>query len=220
MRTLITSDIHLGSRQSRATDFLAFLGALSAGDRLVLNGDVIMHFTREGSLPDGHAAVLEKLRAMSREREVIWLRGNNDRHFALRDPAAIIFAKDYLVDGMLYVAHGDRFDRLMPTLRCVLIPLRVVYEFCTRVVGTQTHVAAFAKRFPLVYNILNGHVARNAMAYARTHGLQAVTCGHTHHPEVREAGGIRYFNTGCWTEASARVLVVDGERISLQSARS
>jgi len=218
MRTLITSDIHLGSRQSRATDFLAFLGALSAGDRLVVYGDVIMRFTREGSLPDGHAAVLEKLRAMSREREVIWLRGNNDRHFALRDPAAIIFAKDYLVDGMLYVAHGDRFDRLMPMLRCVLIPLRVVYEFCTRVVGKTTHVASFAKRFPLVYNILNGHVARNAMAYARAQGLRAVTCGHTHYPEVREADGIRYFNTGCWTEDAARVLIVDGGSIDLREA--
>jgi UDP-2,3-diacylglucosamine pyrophosphatase LpxH len=220
MRTIITSDIHLGSRQSRAADFLAFLDALPAGDRLVLNGDVITHFAREGSLPAAHAAVLDKLRAMSREREVIWLRGNNDRHFELRDPAGIVFARDYVVDGRLYVAHGDRFDHLMPLLRGVLIPLRVVYEFCTRVVGKTTHVASFAKRFPFVYNVLNGHVARNAMAYARVQGLQAVTCGHTHHPEEREAGAVRYFNTGCWTEESARVLIVDGGSIYLQSASS
>ncbi len=221
MRTIITSDIHLGSRQSRAADFLAFLDGFPAGDRLVLNGDVITHFAREHTLPDGHAAVLDKLRETSHEREVIWLRGNNDRHFSLRDPAGIVFANDYLVDGMLYVAHGDRFDHLMPMLRCVLIPLRVVYEFCTRVVGRTTHVASFAKRFPLVYNILNGHVARNAVAYARAHGLRAVTCGHTHHPEEREAGGIRYFNTGCWTEDAARVLIVDGDTIYLsRPARS
>lgn len=215
MRTIITSDIHLGSRQSRAADFLAFLETLPAGDRLVLNGDVVTHFAREQALPDGHAAVLDKLRAMSREREVIWLRGNNDRHFTLRDPAGIFFANAYIVDGLLHVAHGDRFDRLMPMLRFVLIPMRVVYEFCTRVVGTTTHVASFAKRFPLVYNILNGHVARNAMAYARAQGLRAVTCGHTHHPEEREAGGIRYFNTGCWTEEAARVLIVDGADMRL-----
>ncbi len=216
MRTIITSDIHLGSRQSRAADFLAFLETLPAEDRLVLNGDVVTHFAREQALPEVHAAVLDKLRAMSREREVIWLRGNNDRHFTLRDPAGIVFANDYLVDGLLYATHGDRFDHLMPTLRFVLIPLRVVYEFCTRVVGKTTHVASFAKRFPLVYNVLNGHVARNATAYARTQGLRAVTCGHTHHPEERETGGIRYFNTGCWTEEAARVLVVDGDQMHLR----
>ncbi len=220
MRTIITSDIHLGARQSRAADFLAFLEALPAGDRLVLNGDVVTHFAREGSLPDGHASVLDKLRAMSREREVIWLRGNNDRHFTLLDPAGIRFANDYLVDGLLYVAHGDRFDHLMPTLRLVLIPLRVVYEFCTRVVGKRTHVASFVKRFPLIFKVLNGQVACNAMAYARAQGLRAVACGHTHHPEEREVGGIRYFNTGCWTEDAARVLVVDGSDMRLQSASS
>jgi len=215
MRTIITSDVHLGSRHCRAEAFLAFLEALPAGDRLVLNGDVVTHFAREQALPPAHAAVLDRLRAMSREREVIWLRGNNDRHFELLDPAGIVFADEYVVEGMLYVAHGDRFDHLMPTLRFVLIPLRVVYEFCTRVVGTTTHVASFAKRFPAVYNILNGHVARNAMAYARARGLRAATCGHTHHPEAREVDGIRYFNTGCWTEAAARELIVDGERMCL-----
>ncbi len=218
MRTIITSDIHLGSRQSRAADFLAFLETLPAGDRLVLNGDVVTHFAREQALPEVHAAVLDKLRAMSYGREVIWLRGNNDRHFTLHEPSGIRFSNDYIVDGMLYVAHGDRFDHLMPTLRFVLIPLRVVYEFCTRVVGKTTHVASFAKRFPLVYNVLNGHVARNAMAYARAQGLRAVTCGHTHHPEERETGGIRYFNTGCWTEEAARVLVVDGTDLHLREA--
>ncbi len=218
MRTIITSDIHLGARQSRAADFLAFLETLPAGDRLVLNGDVVTHFARESALPAGHAAVLDKLRAMSREREVIWLRGNHDRHFMLRDPAGIRFAPDYLVDGMLYVAHGDRFDHLMPMLRFALIPLRAVYEFCTRVVGKSTHVASFAKQLPIIYNILNGHVACNAIAYARTQGLQAAACGHTHHPEKREAGGIRYFNTGCWTEDAARVLVVDGQQMHLRAA--
>lgn len=218
MRTIITSDIHLGSRQSRAVAFLAILDTLSAGDRLVLNGDVATHFAREATLPPEHAAVLDRLRAMSQEREVIWLRGNNDRHFQLRDPGKIVFAHDYAVDNLLYVSHGDRFDHLMPAFRCVLIPLRVVYEFFTRVVGTRTHVASFAKRFPALYTILNGHVARNATAHARMHGFQAVTCGHTHHPEDRELAGVRYFNTGCWTENAANMLVVEGRQVTLQPA--
>jgi len=208
VQTVITSDIHLGSRQSRVSDFLTFLESLPPGVRLVLNGDVMTHHASEDSLPADHAAVLDRLRTMSFEREVIWLRGNNDRHFAMQDPGRIVFAKDYIVDKQLFVAHGDRFDHLMPMLRLVLIPLRLVYEFCTRVVGSTTHVASFAKRFPWVYNVLNGHVARNAVGYARQQGLSAVTCGHTHHPETSLHDGIQYFNTGCWTENAMRVLIV------------
>jgi UDP-2,3-diacylglucosamine pyrophosphatase LpxH len=219
MRTVVTSDVHLGSRQCRAEAFSAFLDALPAGDRLVLNGDVVTHFAQERDLPPVHAAVLDRLRAMSHARDIIWTRGNNDRHFEMHQPERILFAKDYAIDRSLYIAHGDRFDHLMPALRCVLIPLRVVYEFCTRVVGTETHVASFAKRFPLVYNILNGHVARNATAYAHAHGFGAVTCGHTHHPEERTTGGVRYLNTGCWTEDAARVVIVEGASVRLEPIR-
>lgn len=215
MRTVVTSDIHLGSRQCRAEAFSAFLEALPAGDRLVLNGDVVSYFSTETTLPPAHAAVLDRLRAMSYEREVVWTRGNNDRHFAMQDPGRLVFVNDFELEQTLYIAHGDRFDRLMPSLRFAMLPLRVVYEFCTRVVGSQTHVASFAKRFPAVYRILNGHVARNATAHARAHGFGAVTCGHTHHPEERRTGGIRYLNTGCWTENAARAVIVEGGTVRL-----
>lgn len=216
MRTVVTSDVHLGSRQCRAEAFLAFLEALPTGDRLVLNGDVVTHFAKETALPPTHAVVLERLRTMSYAREIVWTRGNNDRHFVMQDPGRIVFVNDYALDRNLYIAHGDRFDHLMPALRCVLIPLRVVYEFCTRVMGRKTHVASFAKHFPFVYNVLNGHVAHNATMYAKTHGFSAVTCGHTHHPEERIIGEVRYLNTGCWTEDAAWVVIEDGGIVSLR----
>ncbi len=219
MRTIVTSDIHLGSRQCRVEAFSAFLETLPPGDRLVLNGDVVTHFAKEMSMPPEHAAVLDQLRAMSYERDIIWIRGNNDRHFTMQDPGRIVFASDYTLDHTLYIAHGDRFDRLMPALRFALVPIRLVYEFCTRVAGTKTHVASFAKRFPAVYGILNGHVAHNALEYARAHGCRAVTCGHTHHPETREGDGVRYFNTGCWTEDATHILNVENGHIGLDEFR-
>ncbi len=216
MRTIITSDVHLGSRQCRVDVFAAFLEGLHSADRLVLNGDVVTRFSKEKILPPDHAAVLERLRQMSHEREIIWVRGNNDRSFALKDPGKIRFVDDYSVGQLLYITHGDRFDHLMPSLRFVLIPLRVIYEFCTRFIGSRTHVTDFAKRFPAVYRILNGHVARNAVAYASQNGFQAVACGHTHHPETRLHGGVSYYNTGCWTEDSAQMLVLEGQTLCLQ----
>ncbi len=217
MRTVVISDIHLGARQCRVAAVSAFLDTLAPGDRLVLNGDVITHSAKEKSLPSSHAAILKQLREMSFERDVIWTAGNNDRHFEMQDTGRIVFARDYAINHTLYIAHGDRFDHLMPTLRFLLIPLRVAFEFCTRVAGRETHVASFAKRFPAVYNILNGHVARNAAAYARAHGFKAVTCGHTHHPEERELNGVHYFNTGCWTENASCMLIVENDEIRLET---
>lgn len=216
MRTVVISDIHLGARQCRAGAVAAFLDALPPGDQLILNGDVITHFATETSLPDTHRLVLQKLRDMSHDRKIIWIRGNNDRDFQLQDPADLVFAMDYALDDNVYITHGDRFDHLMPTLRLLLIPLRVVYEFCTRVAGRETHVASFAKRFPAIYNVLNGHVAGNAIAYARKHGFSVVTCGHTHHPETRVVEGIRYFNTGSWTENATCALIVDNGEVTLE----
>ena len=139
--------------------------------------------------------------------------GNHDRNFRVEGVHAIRFTDSYEIGKRLYIVHGDRFDHLMPTLRFVLLPLKVVYECCTRVVGSQTHVTDFAKRFPSIYRVLNGHVMQNARTYASSEGFGAITCGHTHHPEDREEGGVRYFNTGCWTEDAAHVLVARADGV-------
>jgi UDP-2,3-diacylglucosamine pyrophosphatase LpxH len=43
----------------------------------------------------------------------------------------------------------------------------------------------------------------NAVACAAANGFQAVTCGHTHYAEDSVCDGIRYVNTGAWTEMPA-----------------
>jgi len=208
METWITSDVHLGARQCRAGWFRSFLEQVPAGVRLVLNGDVVTRLHREKGLPAEHAAVLDLLRALSLRQEVIWIQGNHDRRFRLEGEHAVRFLAEYAIGSTLYVAHGDGFDHLSRRFRFILFPIRVIYEFCTRVIGSRTHVTDFAKLFPIVYEILNGHVVRNATAYAKENGFAAVTCGHTHHPGERTENAVTYFNTGCWTEDGAHVLVV------------
>lgn len=211
METWITSDVHLGSRQCRAEIFCTFLQRIPSDVRLILNGDVMTRLGREVALPPSHAAALDALRALSLRQEVIWIGGNHDRRFRLSGEHNIEFVDSYSIGKALYVTHGDRFDHLSYSLRFILLPIKVVYEFCTRVVGSRTHVTDFAKLFPVVYEILNGHVVRNATVFARANGFAAITCGHTHHPGERNEQGIAYYNTGCWTEDGARVLVVDPE---------
>ena len=211
MQTYITSDLHLGLKQCRADAFLAFLAALPPGARLVLNGDIITHFLTDRNLSPEHAHVVDKLRLASYEREIIWVRGNNDKKLILADPGKFQFVSEFSIDKRLYISHGHRFDWLMPATRGGLVVVRVIYQSVARLFGAKMHVAEFAKRFSGLYDVLCQHVARNAVRYARRHGYAAVTCGHTHYPEDRMIDGIRYLNTGCWTEANAAVVVVDGD---------
>lgn len=218
MDTWVISDMHLGARQCRARWLRAFLANVPSDVRLILNGDVITRTRGADSLSADHAAALDDLRALSLRQEVIWIGGNHDRRVRVDGEHAFRFCGEYAIDKNLFIAHGDQFDHLSCTLRFVLLPLRIMYEFLTRVIGSQTHVADFAKRFPWVYEILNGHVVRNATAYARTQGYAAVACGHTHHPGMRQDNGVTYYNTGCWTENSAYVLVAkDGGTLQLRS---
>lgn len=214
METWVTSDLHLGCPQCHAEWFAAFLKQVPSDVQLVLNGDIMNRLQSERHLPRAHRNVLDQLRHRSLGQPVIWVHGNHDRHLKLEGTGDIRFVRDFSIGDGLYVAHGDGFDHLMPAFRLAVLPLKVVYEFLTRFVGRRSsHVAAFAKRLPALYEVLNGHVARNAVEYARHKGYRAVTCGHTHFPEHRVLDGIDYYNTGCWTEPMAHVTCYRDGRI-------
>jgi predicted phosphodiesterase len=68
------------------------------------------------------------------------------------------------------------------------------------------HVAEYAKKWKSFYRVLCRNVALNAVDCAVENGFEAVTCGHTHYPEDLAIDGIRYINTGAWTELPAYYL--------------
>ncbi len=213
MQTYITSDLHLGCSHSRPDAFLAFLETLPDGVRLVLNGDIINHYYNDETLKGKHRDALDAIRAESFKREVIWTRGNNDKMLEIRDPGSIQLVDDYAIEKRLYVAHGHRFDILMPTARLFLIPLRLLHDAVAKLVGSGIHVAQNAKRLSRLYQVLCRHVAGNAVRYAKRQGYEAVTCGHTHYAEDRYIDGVRYLNTGCWTEPNTAIVIVDEDGI-------
>ena len=109
----------------------------------------------------------------------------------------------------------------MPLARPILILTRLVYNAVARSAGSELHVAEFAKkRLGWLYRVLRQHVANNATRYAKNHGYEAVTCGHTHYPEDSEINNVRYMNTGCWTEKDPCAVVVDNDRIVLRGIKN
>ena len=128
MKTLIVSDLHLGSRNSQALAFSRFLH--SRFDRLILNGDTVNNLNLKKLRPE-HWKVISELRKTAQERELILIRGNHDykkaddNPFGPQDVLATLlgvpFHEEYQLDvgfRRYLVLHGDRFD---PTLSWPLI---------------------------------------------------------------------------------------------------
>ena len=215
MRTIVTSDVHLGSRHCAGETFLRFLRALPPDAALVLNGDTVNyqpHFTPP------QREVLAALRKESLRRPVVWVRGNHDARYRLEDPARIDFRDAYALDHRLYVAHGHQFEHLTSRYAFVLSFFRAVYRLRCLFYAETVHVASYARKFPVLYRLLQDHVAHNAVELARREGFSGVACGHTHTPEERSENGIRYFNTGAWTENSPCCLVVNDDDMRLRPA--
>src|SRR4051812_6685984 len=76
MKTLILSDLHLGSKHT-ATVLLREALNQTPFDRLILNGDTL-HSVNLKKLDSDHWNVIDLLRRLARSRELILIRGNHD----------------------------------------------------------------------------------------------------------------------------------------------
>ena len=214
MQVFVTSDLHLGSRHADGELFLRFLDGLPPEATLVLNGDVVDR--RQRGLSAAHRAVIDRLREEALRREVTWVIGNHDERYRLDDPGRIRFETSYRVGQRLFVVHGSDFIRLLPHHKIFILVFRSLHDLRVRLGGDAVHVAYYAKRFPVLYNVFRRRVARNAVSYARQHGYAAICCGHTHYAEDTMMDGVRYLNTGAWTERPVYCLRVTDADMRLE----
>ena len=215
MPTVVVSDVHLGCAYCRCDPFLRFLRSLPAGVDLVLNGDTANTYDST-HYPPKHQEALEAIRAESLRRRVVWIRGNHDERYAMADPGRIEFVPSHHIGQTVFLAHGHDFDNLIPRNRTVVLIFRTIHRLRASMGAESVHMAHYAKRFPLLYRILLRHVAMNAVEHAKENGYLAVACGHTHYAEDRMHEGIRYLNTGSWTEGDACYLAIEDGTIELR----
>ncbi|MEO6246748.1 MAG: UDP-2,3-diacylglucosamine diphosphatase, partial [Opitutaceae bacterium] len=121
VRTIILSDVHLGTSESKAAEVNHFLRQTRCA-KLILNGDIIdgWQLRRGGSWTKAHTRfvriVLKKLE--KRDTEVIYLRGNHDdilSSFLPLDFENLRIVEDYIHEsprGRYLVLHGDVFDTI------------------------------------------------------------------------------------------------------------
>ena len=226
VRTIIISDVHLGTSDSKVREVNHFLRKTRCA-KLILNGDIIdgWQLRRGGNWTKAHTRfvriVLKKLE--KRDIEVIYLRGNHDdvlSSFLPLDFENLRIVEDYVHEsarGRYLVLHGDIFDTVTKNFVFLahlgdwgyrtLLQLNRAYNVWRAWRGKEywsLSRAIKARVKEAVSHISNfeEHISR----LARDRGCTGVMCGHIHTAADKMIGDIHYLNSGDWVESLTAIV--------------
>ena len=230
-RTVFLSDVHLGTRGCRSDFLVDFLSRIEC-KRLYLVGDIIDGWRLRKSWywdHDHDEAIRLILRMARHGTDVVYIPGNHDE--MLRDWLGLEVAGVRLVkeavhagaDGRRYlVIHGDEFDGVIRYAKFLAFLGDWAYDWAL-IVNRWFNEGRRRMGYPYwsLSQWLKRQVKEAVKAIdrfeaalsneARRRGLDGVVCGHIHHAEMRQVGGVLYMNDGDWVEScTALVEHADG----------
>ena len=229
--TIIISDLHLGSPMCQAKELLEFLQNIEV-KRLVLNGDVFEDLKRTFRLHRQHWAVLEQLRRMSDNCQVIWVKGNHDTLYRNRkeDLVAIsnllgIKIKHQLIFNVgkfrCLAIHGDKWDNYIHRFPVLADIITWAYDRLKEVHSEHMRkIVKWVKRRSKLFMRNSQYVMDGAIEYAEDLECNVVVCGHTHHPMLERIGFTSYGNSGTWESFKPTYITIDEEMIGLWNYES
>lgn len=232
-KTVVLSDIHLGSKYSKVVEAGNFLASVNC-DRLILNGDTIDGWQLQkndnafwGVEHSRFFRIIMKMVEMH-GTEVNFLRGNHDDFLDKILPMTmgkLNIMKDMIIESggiKFFVTHGDVFDSITSNMKWMAKLGDVVYNILLMINVLYNRIQSWRGRPYYSFSQAIKNKVKKAVAnasdfdqmltdMARTKGCQGVICGHIHRPEDRIIDGIRYLNSGDWVETmSALVEDFDG----------
>ncbi|WP_201294552.1 UDP-2,3-diacylglucosamine diphosphatase [Colwellia sp. 20A7] len=219
-KTVWLSDIHLGCKDCKAEYLLDFLDH-SQIDTLYLVGDIvdIWAMSKQFRWPKAHNNLFHKLLSLPSDgTRVIYLPGNHDeplQKYNGMNFGDIEIHRSYThitAQGKkLLVLHGDQFDQQVcfgpvhswvgDVLYDFLLFLNRWYNW-TRVKSGQPYwsLASYIKGKLTGAGKAIARYRKACCDTAKKQGFDGVVCGHIHHPEIVEEGGVLYLNDGDWIE--------------------
>ncbi|MEN9634436.1 MAG: hypothetical protein RL077_2840 [Verrucomicrobiota bacterium] len=226
VRTVIISDVHLGSVESKVEQVNHFLRHVRC-EKLILNGDIIdgWQLRRSGHWTKAHTRfiriILKKIE--KRDTRVIYLRGNHDdilASFLPLDFENLSIVEDHIHEGprgRYLVLHGDIFDSVTKNFvflahlgdwgYTALLRLNRAYNAwrCWRGKPYWSLSRAIKARVKEAVNYISnfeGHIA----SLARRRQCVGVMCGHIHTSADKMIGDIHYLNSGDWVESLTAIV--------------
>ena len=226
VRTVIVSDIHLGTPHSKVEEVTHFLKHVRC-ERLILNGDIIdgWRLRRDGNWTKAHTRFIRRVLTMvqKRDTEVVYLRGNHDDFLGRLLPMQLErlrLAEDCVLEtarGRYLVLHGDVFDGVIKNMvflahlgdigYSLLLRLNRYYNWFRRLRGKEyfSLSQAIKARVKQAVSFI-GKFESQVAALARKRGCCGVICGHIHSPADKMIGDIHYLNSGDWVESLTAIV--------------
>jgi UDP-2,3-diacylglucosamine pyrophosphatase LpxH len=220
-RTVFISDTHLGTKMSQAEKLLDFMKTFEC-EKVYLVGDIVdcWSMTRKALWPQSHNDVVQKLLRRARKgTEIVYIPGNHDdvmRNYCDNEFGHIIIVNECVhvgVDGKIYlVTHGDQFDIVMRNAKWLAYFGGWAYD-------VSIDISRFINRVRTVFGLpywslssylkhkvkesvnFIGNYEETLSKYVKGKHLDGIICGHIHHANIRDIGGIRYMNCGDWVES-------------------
>lgn len=219
-RTLWLSDIHLGTRASRASELLNFLDTVDA-ERIYLVGDIV-DLARMKSRPrfcDLHGQVVSELLRLARTgADITYIPGNHDHEFRnlvgndlLGIPIRMEAVHETARGERLLVIHGDLLDGRIREGTNLEKFGAAAYHVLSEL---DVLVNQWRKSLGRDYISLSMNIVRRlkgareyvrrfegvAAELARERGFDGIVCGHIHKPNLCRFDGILYANDGDWVD--------------------
>ena len=226
-QAIIVSDLHLGTKDSKAEEFIEFIDNHPT-DLLILNGDIIdgWALNRGTKWKKQHTKVISKLLKLSNKTRIIWIRGNHDefiQEFIGTHLGAIEIREDYKLDinntmESYYIFHGDVIDVFITKYKWLSKIGSVGYDFAlwlNRIYNTyrkwrKLPYISISQKIKESVKVATNYVNDfevTALSMATKKGCNGVICGHIHQPADRIINSKRYLNSGDWIENMSAILV-------------
>jgi UDP-2,3-diacylglucosamine pyrophosphatase LpxH len=238
VRSIWISDVHLGSKGSKATQLSEFLKRYDC-DYLYLVGDIIdaWRMKKANFWPQDHTNVIRRiLTRAKRGTEVVYITGNHDD--VLRRYSGVKFGNIQLADEWqhttlngtkLWIIHGDQFDGVIQCHRWLALLGDWAYgwmltlnrwfnQLRQRLGFGYWSLSAYLKhRVKRAVNFINDFEDAVAKSAAQKK-VDGVVCGHIHHAEVRQFNDqITYYNCGDWVESLTALVELETGELKLLS---
>lgn len=227
-KTIIISDVHLGTQGAKAKELVRFLKQYQC-ENLILNGDIIdgWQLKKSGKWRRKHTRFFTRVLRMIEEEETIvtYIRGNHDDFLDQILPfkmGNLSIQHDMIYESngkRYYVVHGDIFDSITSRLKWVAKLGDVGYSILLWI-NRKYNTRRVKKGLPYysLSQAIKGKVKKaikyiddyehQLVSLAKHKQCDGIICGHIHQPAIKNIEGITYLNSGDWVE-SMTALVED-----------
>jgi len=225
-KTIIISDVHLGTKGSKAKELVRFLKQYKC-ENLILNGDIIdgWQLKKSGKWKRKHTRFFTRILKMIEEdgTKVTYIRGNHDDFLDQVLPftmGSLTICRDMVYESYgkkYYIVHGDVFDSITSQFKWIAKLGDIGYTFLLWL-NRQYNYRRRKKGLP--YFSLSQSIkakVKHAVKYiddfekqlssmARYKNCDGIICGHIHQAADKKIDGIHYLNSGDWVESMTAIV--------------